>query len=60
MELGLWNSNSKCVLTRSRPKPLGQLSLAALHKYIHHHPYSKAYQADLIVSNVTALIPFIF
>ena len=49
--LGFWSSNSKCVLTRNRQKPLGQPSLATLHRYIHlHHPYSKVYQADLNVS----------
>ena len=32
--------------------PLGQLILAALHKYIHlHPPYCKAYQADLNLSS---------
>ena len=51
MNLGLWSSSIKCVLTRNHRKPLGQLSLAALHRYIHlHPPYSKACQADLNVS----------
>jgi hypothetical protein len=51
MNHGLWSSSIKCVLTRNHRKPLGQLSLAALHRYIHlHRPYSKAYQADLNVS----------
>jgi hypothetical protein len=53
MNLGLWSS-IKCELTRDHRKPLGQLSLAALHRYIHlHHPYSKGYQADLNVSTYT-------
>jgi hypothetical protein len=53
MNLGLCSSSSsiKCVLTRNHRKPLGQLSLAALHRYIHlHRPYSKAFQAGLNVS----------
>jgi hypothetical protein len=51
MNFGLWSSSIKCVLTRNHRKPLGQLSLTALHRYIHlHRPYSKVRQADPNVS----------